>query len=694
MQQNNIERISKNNLFPHFIILISAVVFWFKLVFSGKTLFFDLTTRSYYPIASLFSYSWKNLEVPLWNPYVYCGMPFLANPQTAVLYPFSYIFLIFSYPTALNIFIIIHTAIAGMFMYKLSREFGMSDYGSIISAFIFMFNGFFVLHAGMTSQIAAYVWLPGVLYYFKKYTTEQLPLYAVFTAITLTLQFFAGYPGFVYYTILFLLVYHLVFLEQHYTYFESLKKLALAFVSVGVITLLFSSAQLLPSIELAANSSRGSGLDRALSSVYSISTLDYCRFLLVPLWDYFQPFYKGDVHIIGYYFGLVSIGVCLFNYKNIRKKEHFFLISALVLLTGLAIGSGTPLYNIFLLIVPGWKYFRFPAQVMYLFAFCFALLTGYMLDMLRSNYVRIILVILVFTELFLFNLRANRLIDKSYYETTTPSVGFLQKDNSLFRIMLTPKTVAEPPYYDADYYKRWLNFKDMLYPNTASAYRLSYADGYETMMQSSALVLFSNIKDPSSKILDIMNLKYMFSKRELGEHNMKLVKDGYVKIYENIHCLPRFYMANKAELLRRDKIIDAMLDKGFDPTKTVFIEDTMPFNVQNSFQLQFAGQDKVSIEQYTMNKYKLNTYSKDAKWLFCGEAYYPGWKAEVDGLPVKIYRTDYYFRAIFLPPGAHKVLFYYAPMSFILGLLISSLSAIAFLILLFKNNLFIKWQTI
>jgi len=53
------------------------------------------------------------------------------------------------------------------------------------------------------------------------------------------------------------------------------------------------------------------------------------------------------------------------------------------------------------------------------------------------------------------------------------------------------------------------------------------------------------------------------------------------------------------------------------------------------------------------------------------DAYYPGWRALVDGLETPIYRADLLFRAVYLPAGQHRVEFIYDPLSFKLGAAIS-----------------------
>ena len=66
-----------------------------------------------------------------------------------------------------------------------------------------------------------------------------------------------------------------------------------------------------------------------------------------------------------------------------------------------------------------------------------------------------------------------------------------------------------------------------------------------------------------------------------------------------------------------------------------------------------------------------------------------GWKAYIDGMKTKIYRTNHDFRGIVVPKGKHEVEFIYKPESFVvtkyMALSLSSLTLIGLLTGIFFN---------
>jgi uncharacterized membrane protein YfhO len=68
------------------------------------------------------------------------------------------------------------------------------------------------------------------------------------------------------------------------------------------------------------------------------------------------------------------------------------------------------------------------------------------------------------------------------------------------------------------------------------------------------------------------------------------------------------------------------------------------------------------------------------------DAYYPGWRATVDGQAVDILRANYAFRAIALEAGAHEVALAYRPRSLIAGTILSGAALVAVALALVRRS--------
>jgi uncharacterized membrane protein YfhO len=63
------------------------------------------------------------------------------------------------------------------------------------------------------------------------------------------------------------------------------------------------------------------------------------------------------------------------------------------------------------------------------------------------------------------------------------------------------------------------------------------------------------------------------------------------------------------------------------------------------------------------------------------DLYTKDWLAQLDGDPVKLYRANYAYRAVFVPAGRHRVAFAYSPRSFSMGAGLTVLGLIAAVLL-------------
>jgi len=145
-----------------------------------------------------------------------------------------------------------------------------------------------------------------------------------------------------------------------------------------------------------------------------------------------------------------------------------------------------------------------------------------------------------------------------------------------------------------------------------------------------------------------------------------------VKIYQNLRVLPRAFMASAAEVIADDTTARSRLaDPQFDPAQSVIV-------AEGAGSAASAGAT-ASILAYAPEHVRIAT--QGAGYLVLTDAWYPGWAATLDGVPVPILRADLMFRAVWVPAGAHTVEFRFEPDSVRAGLWISGAAWAALLAL-------------
>ena len=166
------------------------------------------------------NYAWKRFvltslggeEIPLWNPYLFAGAPFLANGQHAALYPFSLLYLVVPLAKAYGWFALSQVWLAGVTMYLFGRILGLRRGSAAVAGFVYQGAQFLVISAAVFPMIAAaVVWLPLLLGCIERIVTavfgpperrHRAVLWAAAGAMALGCQILAGHAEFTYYTLL------------------------------------------------------------------------------------------------------------------------------------------------------------------------------------------------------------------------------------------------------------------------------------------------------------------------------------------------------------------------------------------------------------------------------------------------------------------------------------------------------------
>jgi Bacterial membrane protein YfhO len=159
----------------------------------------------------------------------------------------------------------------------------------------------------------------------------------------------------------------------------------------------------------------------------------------------------------------------------------------------------------------------------------------------------------------------------------------------------------------------------------------------------------------------------------------RLVEEaGAARVYENLRVMPRAWLANEVVSVSPNQALDAIKTgnlpdgRGFDPARTALVEAPIALNSQN-----VDSKSSAIVTALSGTHMEVHTSSSEAGFLITSDAYYPGWRASVDGQEAPLCRADYAIRGVMLPPGQHNVSFDYNPRRFYLGAGISVLSLLA-----------------
>jgi hypothetical protein len=111
--------------------------------------------------------SWRNFQVPFWNPYQLMGTPLLANSQSGALYPPHILMGILHVPTPLAITLLawFHLFWAGLGVSKLVRALGGSEVGGVVAGASFALSPFMLSWTALSSVITTVAWIPWALYF-------------------------------------------------------------------------------------------------------------------------------------------------------------------------------------------------------------------------------------------------------------------------------------------------------------------------------------------------------------------------------------------------------------------------------------------------------------------------------------------------------------------------------------------------
>jgi len=209
-EQRTEQRTSRIPWFWHFtaIVGLALVTLWvFRFLFGldeGQVISIlegDLNTE-YFAWREFGFAALKQGHLALWNPHLFAGSPFLANPETALLYPFNWLHLFLPVGLAINITVALHIFLAGLTFYLWMAFRRFHPGAGFVAAVCFMLSGPVFSHVwpGHLSNLGSMAWAPLLFLAIDGLFTEQCWRYCLVGVVAIALQILAGHIQYVYFT--------------------------------------------------------------------------------------------------------------------------------------------------------------------------------------------------------------------------------------------------------------------------------------------------------------------------------------------------------------------------------------------------------------------------------------------------------------------------------------------------------------
>jgi O-antigen/teichoic acid export membrane protein len=381
------------------------------------------------------NYVWKQFaretflagDIPLWNPYLFAGTPFLAAGQHSAYYPFSILFFILPLTAAYGWYTVSQLWLAGVLMYIFGRILKMRRDSAFLAGLVYQGGGYIVVSAAVFPMIiGAVAWLPLLLGCIEKviqgtenkrtsdYRSRFTLLWTVLGAITLGVQILAGHIEFTIYTLLVMALYATWRLVGQLR--GDLLRPFLSLSSMVIIGLMLGAIQLVPLYELGQTNFRqeAASFDEVRGWAFPtrrVLTLVLPNFYGNPAHHNYRDAFSGDIVSLetnylgqpktntewglknyvegGVYLGILPLFLALLGgvagWRSDKRRRWQTLFFVLLALASVAFIFGTPLYALLYYGLPFINQLHTPFRWVFPLSLCVATLVGFGADRVANN---------------------------------------------------------------------------------------------------------------------------------------------------------------------------------------------------------------------------------------------------------------------------------------------------------------------
>lgn len=371
------------------VLALLTVLFFHEVSVGGKTFVSPDATAPAGFVRIGEQSLWKDHVYPLWNPFVFLGMPsFASGAYNPLIYPPDWPLALVQkvVPLPDMTWMLLYYFLGGLFFFLLAREWGARAEGALLGAVAFTFvpNLVAVGSHGHGSQLVDSAYLPLMVWLASRWLRRGSLADLGWLALAGGFQFLRGHLQICVYT------------------WMAVGLL----VVVDVIAALRTPSQLLPRLLRAAGVGAAAALAFGLAGVYNLPLKDYARYsirgtgdaaggvgipyatawsmapyelgeVVIPNWVGFGgASYWGAMPFTDYpnaYIGIVAVLLATLMFVRLGGAARVWAVVLGVFALLLSFGSHFPLYGFLYDHLPQFNKFRVPVMVILLFHLAVAL---------------------------------------------------------------------------------------------------------------------------------------------------------------------------------------------------------------------------------------------------------------------------------------------------------------------------------
>jgi hypothetical protein len=275
-------------------------------------------------------------DMPLWNPHIMGGHPFVGNFQSAVFSPFTAPAYVLPFWDSLAWMAALKLFVASLGAFLLARAVGARQPGALLAGVVFAFGFHLVAWLGFPLS-AVWVWLPWALYLADAIARRSGPGPVAGLAAVTAVQFFGGHPESCFHVMFATVVFFAVRLVTHQSRGARVRPVV-AFASALAIGAAIAAVTIAPFLEAVAGSE-----ELAERSSASPDKIDFKFVFGVMLPDYWgRPTEQGVVGFLNnraFYVGalplMLAAAAVLLRPTRGRLAAAFVALGAVAVVTAI-----------------------------------------------------------------------------------------------------------------------------------------------------------------------------------------------------------------------------------------------------------------------------------------------------------------------------------------------------------------------